>query len=108
MTASLRLLAMLAFAAAAPAFAYDDPGCQTVVWSAEHGHYHCVDAASAAPAVQYYPAAPVVAPRIVVGLSYGYPYYRGWYGPRFYARPAFVYAPRYYHGPYWGYYRHHW
>jgi len=103
---SLRMLAALALLLPARAFAYDDPGCQSVVWSAEHNHYHCVD--DAGPQTVYQ-TAPASGPQVYVGLSYNagyaYPYYRPWYyGPRFYVRPYFAYAPRYWYRPYWGHY----
>jgi hypothetical protein len=112
----LRMFAALALLISARAFAYDDPGCRSVVWSAEHNHYHCVDDVSPQTV---YETAPAGGPRVYVGLSYNagyaYPYYRPrYYGPRFYARPYFAYAPRYYaprysYGPYWGHYHYrHW
>ena len=92
----LQMLAALALLASAPAFAYDDSGCGTVVWSPEHGHYHC----AGGPAVVYSAPPPVAGPRVYVNLAYGYPAYP-YYGPRFYPRPIFAFgAPYYYRGPY--------
>jgi hypothetical protein len=92
----LQMLAAVGFLAAAPAFAYDDAGCSTVVWSAEHGHYHC----AGGPEVVYTTPPPVAGPRVYVNLAYGYPAYP-YYGPRFYAAPVFAFGAPYYRGRYW-------
>ena len=99
----LRMLAALAALVSAPAFAYDDPGCGSAVWSPEHGHYHCVGGPEV---VRYYEAPPVAGPRVAVNLSYGYPGYPYYYGPRLYARPAFVFGAPYYRGHYWHHHHH--
>jgi hypothetical protein len=104
MKSSLRMLAPLAMLLSASAFAYDDPGCRSIVWSAEHNHYHCADDAAPPPTV--YETVPASGPRVYVGLSYnagyGYPYYRPWYyRSGFYVRPYFVYAPQYWYGRHW-------
>ena len=110
----LHLLAAAALLLPAAAFA-DDPGCRNIVWSPSTAITTCrrCPAAPAGPSASTAPSAafpydtrawleaPVVSgPQVYVGLSYGYPGYaypyRGWYyGPRFYVRPAFRYAPRY-------------
>jgi hypothetical protein len=96
----LYILVPLALLFSTPALADDDPGCGSAVWSPEHGHYHCVGGPEV---VRYYDAPPVVAaPRVSVNLAYGYPYY----GPRFYARPAFFYGAPYYRGHYWHHHHH--
>jgi hypothetical protein len=115
---SFRLLALTALLLSCRAFAYDDLGCPTVVWSPEHGHYHCVEDRSYEE-VRYYDSRPVSAPRVYVGLSVNsYPRYWGhgprwgvgfatpwYYGPSFYAARPFYYRP---YRAYYPYHHRHW
>ena len=101
----LHILAALALLTSGSAFGYDDPGCGTVVWSPEHGHYHCADGAAI---VRYSdPPAVVAAPRVSINLAYGYPAYP-YYAPRFYPRPVFVFGAPYYRGHYWHHHHGRW
>ena len=97
----LQMLAALALLASAPAFAYEDPGCGTVIWSPEHGHYHC----AGGPDIVYSAPPPVAGPRVYVNLAYGYPAYP-YYGPRFYPRPVFVFGAPYYYRGHYGHHHH--
>jgi hypothetical protein len=102
MRTTLRLFAAAALLVSTRAFADAIPDCDAVVWSAEHGHYHCVDDARRYTEVRYYDPRP--APSISVNLAYNaYPWrYHGghwaWYAPRYYGPVVFI-APRHVYRP---------
>ena len=66
MRTTFRLFAAAALLVSTRVFADAVPDCDVVVWSAEHGHYHCVDEPRRYTEVRYYDPRP--APGISVNL----------------------------------------